>query len=130
MIDPGRLNHSVVIESPGTPAPDGDGGFSNTWSAITPSPIFGAFYSATARAMDRLGGTTAIESVATHIFETHYYAGLTTLMRLRIDTRVFAVRGVQNVDEADEMTRLFIEEVEGYVTPPVNESFIQVDWFQ
>ena len=111
MIDPGKLNQSVVIQSPGTPVADSDGGYTDGWAAISPSPIYGAFYSASTRAMDRVAGQNAVLSTATHIFESHYHSGITTVMRLKIGTRLFNIRGVQNVDEKDEMTRLFLEEV-------------------
>lgn len=133
MIDPGKLKDVAIVEQPGAQEADDDGGYSQAWTEIDRSPVFGSFQSSSARVMERLAGQNAEVSSATHVFETHYHDGITTAMRLRIGARVFAIRGVQNVDEADEMTRLFVEEVQRAAPPGwlqlrnewIQESFAQ-----
>lgn len=110
MIDPGKLTHSVAIQNK-TRTKDVGGGWVETWNEIAPSPVWCGFISAAERNMQRLAGGNATLSAATHIIEMHYHSGVTTAMRLVMNGRVFQILGVQNVDEADLMTRLFCEEV-------------------
>jgi head-tail adaptor len=125
VIDPGRLTHSVSIQTPGAPVADGEGGYTQTWYAITPSPVWCSFTSAAARDMQRLAGGNATLAAATHIIEMHYHSGITTRMRVVIGTRPLNILGVANVDEADEMTRLFCEEVLSEEPVPVESSWVQ-----
>jgi head-tail adaptor len=127
VIDPGKLTHSVAIQAPSDPVGDGEGGYTQTWRAVTPSPVWCSFSSAAARNMQRLAGGNASLSAATHIVEMRYHEGITTKMRVVLGTRVLSILGVQNVDEADEMTRLFCEEV--LAAPPVvDTSWTQEGW--
>ncbi len=129
MIDPGRFTHSVAIQTPGNPSADGDGGYTQTWTAITPSPVWCAFYSAAARDMQRLAGGNATLTAATHIVEMRYHSGVTSKMSVVIGTRRLNILGVQNVDEADEMTRLFCEEVLEQSAVVAQTTWVQEGWF-
>jgi len=129
VIDPGKLTHSVSIQTPGLPVADGDGGYIQTWSSITPSPVWCSFTSAAARDMQRLAGGNATLAAATHVVEMHYHSGITAKMRVVVGTRALNILGVANVDEADEMTRLFCEEVLEH-TPQIEQtSWVQEAWY-
>ena len=110
MIDPGKLTHVVDIKVPSAPVSDGDGGYTETLSTFA-SNVWCSFESAAARDIQRLAGGNATLSAATHIVEMHYLAGVTTKMSAWLGARELSILGVQNVDEADVMTRLFCEEV-------------------
>ena len=130
MIDPGRLTHSVTIETPGTPVADGDGGYTQNWTSMTPNPIWCAFYSPSPRDMQRLAGGNATMAAASHIVEMHYYAGVTDKMRVNLDGRPLNILGVQNVDEAGLMTRLFCEEVLNVPLDPIQSSWVEEGWIE
>lgn len=129
MIDPGRLTHSASIQTPGVPAADGDGGYAHTWTEISPSPVWCSFTSAASRDLQRLAGGNATLSAATHIIEMHYHSGILANMRVVVGTRAFNILGIQDVDEANQMTRLFCEEVLAQVPAAAQTSWIQQVWF-
>ena len=105
----GDLKESVVLETP-TSTPDGDGGFTESWAALDPSPVFASVLPATAGMMERIVAAT-VQADATHIVEMRYHAQVTTKTRLTFGSRYLQVRGVQNVDEANEVTRLSCVEI-------------------
>lgn len=110
----GNYNQSVTLENP-TNTPDGDGGFTVTWAAVSPSPVWASVLPATAAVMERAVAGT-VQSSISHLVEMRYHSGITTQTRLSWtgnagQTHTAYVRGVQSVDEAGEVTRLTCEEV-------------------
>lgn len=106
----GAYRHSLALEAP-TRATDGDGGYTSTWAALDPSPVWGAVEPATAAALERRIGA-AIEAKVTHLVEIRYHDQVTTKTRVVLDsTRYLYVRGIQHVDEGREVTVLACEEV-------------------
>lgn len=104
----GDLRHLLTLDAPATAA-DGDGGFSSTWSPLSPSQAWAAIEPATARALERTIAST-VQSNATHLITIRYHAGVTTRTRLtkgprnadgslRTGSREFQVTGVQNTGE-------------------------------
>lgn len=94
----GELRHRIVLENPGTPIPDGDGGFTQVYTALTPSPVSAAIFPATARDLEYLSAGT-VTSVASHVIQMRYHPGVTTQTRITFGTRVFNVTGLINVEE-------------------------------
>lgn len=109
MLKAGDLNHSVVLENPST-TPDGDGGFTQTWTALSPSPVWASVLPATSGRMERLVGST-VEAGATHLVEMRYHPGVTIKTRVTLGSRHLQVINVQNVDERSEVTRLTCVEI-------------------
>lgn len=107
-VDPGRFDKSVSLEDPSR-TKDGRGGYTDSWAAISPSPVFASIEPATAGAMERLAGAGP-QSSATHIVQLHYHSGISTKTRVVYGSRYLYVRGVQNVDEDNVLSRLFCEE--------------------
>lgn len=107
----GQLRHRVTVENP-TRIADGEGGYSESWSAVSPSPIWAKVEPATARTIERAAGNT-IEAPLSHIVTVRAKegAGITTKTRLTHDSRRLAVRGVQLVDEIEHWLVLACEEV-------------------
>lgn len=99
----GALRHSIVLENPGTPTADNDGGFTQTWTALTPSPVPAAITPASARDLERLAAGTVL-STASHVITMRYHSGVTTQTRVTFGTRQFSVVGVINPDERNEWT--------------------------
>lgn len=96
-MDLGPLRHVVTLENPGTPIPDGDGGFTETWMALSPSTMQASIQPATDRVLERITSGT-VESMATHVVTMRYHAGVTTKTRLTWEGRTFAVTGVRDPD--------------------------------
>jgi SPP1 family predicted phage head-tail adaptor len=105
----GKLQHRVTLENPGLNVPDGDGGYTQSWTALSPSPVWAAIAPATARDLERLVAN-AVQSTATHIVTCRYHPQITTQTRLTFNGRILNVRGVQNLDELNVEMRLACEE--------------------
>jgi len=106
----GALRHQVTLEQPGAAVPDGEGGYTETWTALTPSPVWAAIQPASARDLERVFAG-ASQATASHLVTLRYHAGVTTATRLTFGTRVFAITGVQNLDERNKELVLACEEV-------------------
>jgi SPP1 family predicted phage head-tail adaptor len=113
VIAAGDLDKSVVLENPsGAPVPDGDGGYTQGYTALSPSPVWASVTPATAAARERLMASS-VQTDATHIVEMRYHAGVTVDTRITLDgTRYLQVVGPpQDVDEAHVVTRVMCVEV-------------------
>jgi|SRR6185436_19711162 len=106
----GTLRHRVVLENPGTPVADGDGGFTLTWTALFPSPVAAAIVPATARDLERIVAGTVF-GTATHLVTIRYHSGVTLQTRVTFGTRVFSVTGIQNWEERNISLTLVCVEV-------------------
>ena len=104
----GLMRHRVAIANP-TRTPDGDGGYTDTWVAADPSPVWARIEPATASNTERLIGNT-IEAPISHIVTLRWHAGVTARSRLTYEGREFNVRGTQNVQERDRWLVLACEE--------------------
>lgn len=105
----GELRHRVVVENP-TRVKDTEGGYTDTWAAASPSPVWARIAPATARAIERQAGAK-IEGPIDSLVTMRYHAGVSTETRLTFGTRKLFVRGVQNVDERDRYLVLACEEL-------------------
>jgi SPP1 family predicted phage head-tail adaptor len=92
----GELRHLITLQTPSTAAPDGDGGFTNTWTDL--ATVWASIVPATARDLERVVAGT-VQSSATHLVTIRYLAGVTTKTRVVFGSRLFSVTGVQNTDE-------------------------------
>ena len=112
----GSLFHRLTLENPTTQTPDGDGGFKEGWTALSPPRMWAAIVPATAQRLERLMAST-VESTATHIVTMRFHPGVTTKTRLTegarqtdgslaSGSREFRVTGLQNVDEYSVELRL------------------------
>lgn len=104
----GQMRHRVAIANP-TRTADGDGGYTDTWVAADPSPVWARIDVATASNIERLVGNT-IEAPISHIVTMRWHDGVTTRSRLTYDGRAFNVRGLQNIQERDRWLVLACEE--------------------
>lgn len=104
----GILRHRITLQSPSDPAPDGDGGFTNTWSTLA-ADVPAAIAPATASNLERVIAGT-VQSIATHLVTIRYLVGVTTKTRALFGSRVFEVIGVQNPDERNISLVLICQE--------------------
>jgi hypothetical protein len=81
IVDIGALRQVVTLSNPGTPVPDGDGGFTTTYTALTPSEWRCAIEKASVRASERHFGAT-ITSHASYIMRGRFHSGITNQTRM------------------------------------------------
>jgi len=105
----GQRRHLVSVDNPSR-VPDGDGGFSETFSSASPATMWARIEPATASNVERLVGNT-VEGKITHLVTMLYHSGVGMTTRLTHEGRYLFVRGMQNVDEIDRQLVLACEEV-------------------
>jgi head-tail adaptor len=107
----GQRRHAVLLQNPGPPIPDGDGGYTQSWTDLTPSLVWVSLQPAYARDVEYLTAGT-VGASATHIVTGPYHPGVTTQTRVVFGTRVFSVTGVSNPEERNvEMILMCQEQV-------------------
>jgi head-tail adaptor len=110
VISIGARRHYVTLENPGAAVPDGDGGYTQTWTALSPAALYVEIKPATAKDLERVAAGTVL-STASHIVTGPYHAGVTTKTRVTFGTRVFSVTGVSSPDERQIESVMICEEV-------------------
>lgn len=119
----------IVLQNPGVAVPDGDGGFTTSWYALTPATVYAAIDTPTARDLERLAAGTVISSaLRTVTFDFH--PQVTTATRLAW-TDVFgrahlaSVTGVDNPEErCIETVCLCVELLSGEIGLPGGGAFL------
>jgi len=106
----GDRPHRVTLQAPGPPVPDGDGGFTESWTDLTPPQVYAKIVPATVTALEQNAAGTVI-STATHLIAIPYQPGITTLCRVVYGSRAFQVAGFANRDEVNVDLVLFCKEV-------------------
>lgn len=106
----GQYRHVVALDAPGTPIPDGDGGYTEGWSPLDPPVWDCAITAATARDLETLGAGTVLAQ-ASHVVRGRYHGGITTETRLTFEGRTLNVIYVANRDERSIETHLICAEV-------------------
>ena len=96
----GELRHRIAVENP-TRTADGGGGYTETWTASSPSPVWAAIEPSTPRVVEKLVGNT-IQAPITHIVTIRNHEGVTARSRFTFGSRVLHVRGYQRVQEIDQ----------------------------
>ena len=116
MIVVGRHRKRIALDEP-TRTPDGDGGYTETWTALNPSEAFAGFEDATVQNMEQHFANT-VEAKASHLLHMRYGDGEDVTQKTRITwvdkhgtSHVMFVRGVRNVDQLDIELVLACEEV-------------------
>ncbi len=104
----GKMRHQVAVQNP-TRTADGDGGYTESYAAAAPSPVWAQIDPATPSAIERVAGNT-IEAPITHIVSIRSHASVNMKTRLVFGSRNLAVRGIQKVDEVGEWMVLSCEE--------------------
>jgi head-tail adaptor len=110
----GQYRHVVSLENPGDPAPDGDGGYTETFEALDPAFWDCAITPASQRlrTLETLASSSVLAQ-ATHVLTGPYHAGITIETRITFNGRRFNVINVANVEERGIETQLLAVEVLG-----------------
>lgn len=106
----GARLHLVLFQNPGAPVPDGDGGFTQTWTDLSPATWHVSIEPATARDLERVAAGTVL-STATHIVKGRYHPTVTTATRMIYGGRTFSITGKANLEERDIFMELIAVEV-------------------
>lgn len=106
----GGKRHVVVVQNPGSPTSDGDGGSVRTWTDASPRTWHCSIEPATERDLQRVTAGTVI-STASHVLKGRYHPQMTTATRLLFNARVFQVAGASNPEERSIETIVIAIEV-------------------
>lgn len=87
----------VVFQNPGVAVPNGDGGFTNTWTDLPPAAD-AKIAPASQQSLERVAAGTVVSS-ASHIVTVPYRAGISTQTRLLVDGRYLSIVSIQDPDE-------------------------------
>lgn len=90
--------HRVTLQNPGPAVPDGDGGFTQSWTDLVPPAWSVKIAPATAADLERVTAGTVL-ATATHVVTGPYRPDITTLTRALFNGRQFAVTGVSDPEE-------------------------------
>lgn len=77
----GELRQVGTLSAPGTPTPDGDGGFTQTYTPLDPAEWRFAIEKASVRAAERHFAAT-VTAHASYIMTGRFHAGITTQTRI------------------------------------------------
>lgn len=109
----GQRRHLVTLENPGPSVPDGEGGFTQTWTPL--ESRYAEIKPATARDLERVTASTTISS-ASHVITMDHHPEATTQTRVSWVTKgelvhTANVTGVSNPEERSIDSILICEEV-------------------
>lgn len=96
----GELRQVVTLSNPGTPVPDGDGGFTQVYVPLDPPEWRCAIQKATVRSAEQHFASTVIAH-ATHIVNGRYHPGIDTQTRMVWTDRSGAVHTANVIDVDD-----------------------------
>ncbi len=91
----GNRPHRVTLQNPGPPVPNGDGGFTQSWTDLTPPAVNVEIKPATQEDLEQAAAGTSITK-ATHIVTGPFHPGVTTDTRVLFNGRELHVNSVQD----------------------------------
>lgn len=103
----GLRDKLVTLQTAGTPAADGDGGYTTAFTAV--GTAWASIEPVSQRALERLAPGTVIAQ-ATHTVTFPYFAGLATTSRVTFEGRRFDVQAMLNPREANRELILVVSE--------------------
>lgn len=112
----GQRSKYVLLENPGAPIPDPDGGYTETLTALSPSGSWAAIEPASAGDLERLAAGTVI-TTASHVITLPFHPGVTIETRISYPdprkgrTRMFQVTSLHDPDEANRELVIVAEEI-------------------
>ena len=94
----GLRPHRVIFQNPGPAVPDGDGGYTQSWTDLNPPALSVRIAPPTARDLEQFGAGT-VTSTITHVINGPFHPGVTTKTRVLFDGRMFNVVSAANIEE-------------------------------
>ena len=93
----GSRRHLVFLQDPPSVQGDGDGGYTEEWTALDPPSMKAEIRPATARELERVFAET-VTATAQYVVTLDYHPGITHRTRLLLGERVFSIEGIANPD--------------------------------
>jgi head-tail adaptor len=106
----GDRRHIVTFEAPGDPVPDGEGGYTYTWTSLTPAGWYVAIRPATAADAEAALAGTQITHVS-HVITGDYHPGVTTATRMLFKNQIYQVTSAID-DDAREITMTLVADLQ------------------
>lgn len=104
----GGHRHLVLFESPGAPIPDGDGGYTQEWTPLSPATWKVSIRPATAKDQEHVIAGTIVTHVS-HIVHGRFHPQVTTLTRMIHAGRTYLITAVENPDLRNKEMQLVAE---------------------
>lgn len=101
----GRDEHLVTFEEPGTPVPDGEGGYTEAWVPLSPATWYVRVRPANPQDAERVLAGTVVTHV-THIVHGRLHPDITSKARMLFNGRTYLITGVVNIDGRDQEMEL------------------------
>jgi head-tail adaptor len=101
----GQMRQLATFETPGDPVPDGEGGYTQTWTPLDPPTWYVRVRPATVRDAEKVTAGTVITHVS-HIVNGRWHPGVTTRARMTCKGHVYQVTSVVNIEERDREMEL------------------------
>ena len=105
----GAYRHKVALDNP-TVAPDGHGGYTQTYAPADPPVVDASIEAASVRDLERATAGTVVAS-ATHLVRMRYHAGVSARTRITFRGRTFEVLSVTDVDQRNVALILVCAEI-------------------
>lgn len=101
-LDIGALRILVTLENPGDPVPDGDGGFTQTWTGCTPSKAWASIVGAKRGSRERVAHLTVVGQAVWDV-TMRFHAEVTNQTRLRWTDRAGneQIANVRDIDDVE-----------------------------
>src|SRR6476646_7577657 len=115
-IPAGRRRHRVAVRNPGTPIPNGDGGYT-TPAIVSPIPWDVAIEPATVRDLENVAAGTTTATIS-HIVTGPYRADINSHTSLDFNGRILNVAAARNPEERNISIVCVCVEVEATPPPP------------
>ena len=106
----GQRPHRVLLQNPGLPVPDGEGGYTQSWVDLAPPSLSVSIEPATGGDVARLAAGTVITSTS-RLVTAPYHPQVTTKTRIVFGARLLHVTGMQDPGERHVELLLLCEEV-------------------
>ena len=94
----GEYRHRVVFQNPGAAVADGDGGYTQTWTDLTPTGWYVAIAPASPNDLERFTSSTVITQM-TNLVRGDFHPGVTTATRMQFSGQTFAIAGTRDPDK-------------------------------
>jgi head-tail adaptor len=107
-----QQRHRITLDGAAR-IPDGDGGYIEGWSPLTPPSAWASIQAATPRGLEKVTASVAVQAVATHLVLMDYHAQLTVTSRVTYHGRHFQIHVIENVDERNQQLVLVCSEIIG-----------------
>lgn len=92
----GKTEHLVTFDDPAA-VPDGEGGYTETWTPLQPAQWFVRIRPATPKDAEHLTAGTVITHVS-HLVHGRFHPGVSTRTRMTANGQVYQITSVGNVD--------------------------------